>query len=73
MAQSMLELESHGYHDYAKLEKTESNILDKLDTVQRNLVDAQDKYSFLNNIINCLEARNDYEPIYDTSKTTKKD
>ena len=56
----------------SELEKAESNILDKLDTVQRDLVDAQDKYSFLNNIINCLEVRNEYKPIYDASKIAKK-
>ena len=33
MAQSMLDLESHGYHNYAELEKAESNILDKPFTI----------------------------------------
>lgn len=32
----MLDLESHGYHNYSELEKAESKILDKLDTVQRD-------------------------------------
>ena len=41
MAHSMLDLEAHGYHNYSELEKAESNILDKLDTVQRDLVDAE--------------------------------
>ncbi|MBP3890964.1 MAG: relaxase/mobilization nuclease domain-containing protein [Solobacterium sp.] len=71
MAQSMLDLESHGYHNYAELEKAESDMLDKLDTVQRDLVDAEDKYKFINNIINCLETRNDYKPIYDAYKKAK--
>lgn len=64
-------LTPHGYHNYSELAKAESDILDKLDTVQHNLVDAQDKYSFLNNIINCLEVRNECKPIYDASKIAK--